>query len=98
MKILWWETEDPQDRIILITLVLIPLYYLFRGVCRSELPSPNIADGIVHKIGGLYGGYVGSGAWWTYMITFYLMAILSLMIVYSALQVCLRWYRRHNSI
>jgi hypothetical protein len=97
MKILWWDTEDPQDRIVLTAFVFLPLLYLFRGIGRSGVSSPNIDAGTIHRIGGLYSGYVGTGAWWTYNISFYLMAFLLLVVVISSFQVCLRWFRKHNA-
>jgi hypothetical protein len=98
MKILFWETEYPKDRIIIIVILLIPLLYLFRGLGRSRINAPNVIEGITYRIGGLYTGYVGPGTWWTYHIVFYLILFLLLIIVVSFIQITVLWYRKHNSI
>jgi hypothetical protein len=98
MKIMFWETDYPKDRITLSIIFFISFMFLARIVIASSSNVKNISLGAINPVdlkGKTY--YLSdSSLYFTYFI-FTLMCILVGVILINMVIILLQWFRQHNA-
>ena len=98
MRIMFWDTDEPKDRITLSVISLIALTLLARTIVVSSSAAKNLDVGAVHPI---------AMRWRTYFLTdvslysvYLIMALACVaigVIAINAVIISVRWFRRHNA-
>ena len=98
MKVFFWETEIPKDRITICVILLIPLSYVNRTVIASASRNFSEVNGTVNAIRFRTDTYYLTDLSFYCMsaITFVILALLIIVVV-SGLAIAYNWYKLYNA-
>ena len=98
MKLLFWETGIPKDKIVICVMLFIPLYYVDRAILASASRSFSEIKGSVNVI-----RFRGDICYLTDLSFYCMLAIsfvilgLFMIVVVSGLTIAYNWLKTYNA-
>jgi hypothetical protein len=94
MKVIFWDTEIPKDRITICVILLIPLYYIARTIIASSGGRHSDITGATNAI------RIRGDTFYLTDLSFYTVSVISIailalifIIAISGLSVAYNWYK-----
>ncbi len=98
MKILFWDTDEPKNRIVLSGIFVIAATLLARTIIGAASAVKNLEIGAIHPITirGRTHFLTDASLYVVYLIIALVCVAIVIMAV-NAVIIAMRWFRRHNA-
>lgn len=98
MKILFWETDVPKDRITLSVIALVPLSFVGRAIVVSSGEKVNPGVGAVHPVRhSVTNHYLTDASLYAYGFVVLIIWVLISIIAINSAKLALIWFKRNHS-